>query len=119
MKLTQAVVVGLLGVGSVPATAAEPGAATSSIPRPAAPAPAGDSAQPQPPATMFDPARHMRVSEVKPGMTGHGLSVFSGTKVERFDVEVISVLRNFNPKADVILIRCRGQNLEHTAPWRA
>lgn len=64
--------------------------------------------------SLFDPARHMRVSEVKPGMTGHGLSVFSGTRIERFNVEVISVLKNFNPKYDVILIRCSGANLEHT-----
>lgn len=63
---------------------------------------------------MFDPAKHMHVAEVKPGMTGHGLSVFSGSKIERFEVEVISVLRNFNPKYDVILIKCKGQNLEHT-----
>src|SRR5438105_974460 len=34
-------------------------------------------------STLFDPARHMRVSEVKPGMTGYGLSVFKGTKIER------------------------------------
>ncbi len=66
--------------------------------------------------SLFDPARHMRVSEVKPGMTGYGLSVFTGTKIERFEVEVISVLKNFNPKHDVILIRCRGANLEHTGP---
>src|SRR5271170_7794013 len=67
-------------------------------------------------ASLFDPARHMRVSEVRPGMTGYGLSVFQGTKIERFDVEVVSVLKNFNPKYDVILIRCSGQNLEHTGP---
>ena len=65
-------------------------------------------------SSLFDPARHMRVSEVKPGMTGYGLSVFKGTKIERFDVEVVSVLKNFNPKYDVVLIRCKGQNLEHT-----
>jgi hypothetical protein len=29
-------------------------------------------------------------------------------------VEVISVLRNFNPRRDVVLIRCQGANLEHT-----
>jgi hypothetical protein len=63
---------------------------------------------------LFDPARHMRVSEVRPGMTGYGLSVFQGTKIERFDVEVVSILKNFNPKYDVILIRCHGANLEHT-----
>src|SRR3954462_14951753 len=65
-------------------------------------------------ASLFDPARHMRVREVKPGMTGYGLSVFKGTKIEKFDVEVISVLKNFNPKFDVILITSKGQNLEHT-----
>lgn len=64
----------------------------------------------------FDPDRHMRVADVREGMKGYGLSVFSGTEIERFDVEVISVLRSFNVKGDVILIRCAGQNLEHTGP---
>lgn len=64
--------------------------------------------------SLFDPARHMRVAEVREGMTGYGLSVFSGTKIERFEVEVLSILRNFNPKYDVVLIRCHGANLEHT-----
>lgn len=68
----------------------------------------------QTPRSLFDPARHMRVSEVKPGMKGYGLSVFQGTKIERFEVEVVSVLRNFNPKHDVVLIKCTGGNLEHT-----
>jgi hypothetical protein len=66
------------------------------------------------PSSMFDPARHMRVSEVREGMTGYGLSVFKGTKIERFDVKVLSVLKNFNPKYDVVLIECKGANLEHT-----
>src|SRR3954447_18022845 len=65
-------------------------------------------------ASPFDPNRHMRVSEVRPGMKGYGLSVFNGTKIERFDVQVISVLKNFNPKYDVVLINSSGQNLEHT-----
>jgi hypothetical protein len=64
--------------------------------------------------SLFDPARHMRVAEVKEGMTGYGLTVFKGTKIERFDVEVLSILHNFNPKYDVILVRCKGANLEHT-----
>jgi hypothetical protein len=68
----------------------------------------------EPAPTLFDPALHMRVTEVRPGMTGYGLSVFKGTKIERFDVEVQSVLRNFNPQYDVILVRLKGANLEHT-----
>ena len=47
-------------------------------------------------------------------MKGYGVSVFKGTKLERFDVEVLSVLKNFNPKYDVVLITCKGANLEHT-----
>src|SRR5579862_3662020 len=66
------------------------------------------------PPTLFDPAKDMHVSEVKMGMTGYGLSVFSGTKIEKFDVEVIDVLHNFNPKYDVVLVRCKGDFLEHT-----
>lgn len=68
------------------------------------------------PVSLFDPARHMHVSEVKPGMKGYGLSVFEGSRIDRFDVEVVSVLHNFNPKYDVVLIRCSGANLEHTGP---
>jgi hypothetical protein len=64
--------------------------------------------------SLFNPARHMHVSEVKPGMTGYGLSVFQDSKIERFDVEVISILKNFNPKYDVVLIRCKGDYLNHT-----
>ncbi len=67
-----------------------------------------------PAAPTFNSARYMRLAEVRVGMTGHGLSVFKGTKVERFEVEVLSVLRNFNPGHDVILVRCAGANLEHT-----
>ncbi|MEZ4335411.1 MAG: SpoIVB peptidase S55 domain-containing protein [Sandaracinaceae bacterium] len=45
------------------------------------------------------------VSEITPGMTGYGLTVFRGTQPERFDVEVIDVLHNFRPDQDLILIR--------------
>ncbi|MDW8360907.1 MAG: SpoIVB peptidase S55 domain-containing protein, partial [Myxococcales bacterium] len=45
------------------------------------------------------------VDEIRPGMRGHGLTVFRGTEPERFDVEVIDVLRAFRPGQDLILIR--------------
>ncbi|HWB53955.1 MAG TPA: hypothetical protein VG722_07175, partial [Tepidisphaeraceae bacterium] len=75
----------------------------------------------EPPPPLFDPSKDMRVSEVRPGMTGYGLSVFQGTRIERFNVKVVSVLKDFNPKTDglgpdtdIVLVRCSGQNLEHT-----
>jgi hypothetical protein len=64
--------------------------------------------------SLFNPDRHMRVSEVRDGMKGYGLTVFQGSKIEKFDVEVLSVLKNFNPKTDVVLIKCEGDYLKHT-----
>src|SRR3712207_8474892 len=45
--------------------------------------------------TLF---RSLPLSEVKPGMKGYGLTVFSGTTPERFDVEIISTLRGFRDR---------------------
>jgi len=97
-------------------------ATASAATAPAAPAPAPPAATASASAAgsaseqvdFFDPHRHMHLSEVRPGMTGYGLSVFHGTTPERFEVQVISILHNYNPKGDVVLIRCHGANLEHT-----
>ncbi len=56
----------------------------------------------------------MPLSEVRPGMTGHGLTVFRGTTPERFDVEVIDVLHGFRPRQDLILIRMRHPLLDQS-----
>ncbi len=45
------------------------------------------------------------VDEIVSGMKGYGLSVFKGTEPERFDVEVIDVLKDFRPNQSLILIR--------------
>lgn len=60
------------------------------------------------------PARYLAAKEIKRGMTGYGLSVFQGTKIERFDVEVLGVLRNAMPKQDIVLCRMSGAGLEKT-----
>ncbi|MBN1612132.1 MAG: hypothetical protein JW940_36205 [Polyangiaceae bacterium] len=56
----------------------------------------------------------MPVEDVKPGMKGYGLTVFEGTRPERFDVEVIDVLRNFRPRQDLILIKTHHPRLDIT-----
>ncbi|MGK3969057.1 SpoIVB peptidase S55 domain-containing protein [Sorangium sp. So ce118] len=61
---------------------------------------------------LSTPPDTMPVSEVKPGMKGYGLTVFSGTTPEKFDVEVISTLRNFRPNQDLILIKTQHPRLE-------
>jgi hypothetical protein len=47
----------------------------------------------------------LRVEDIRPGMKGHGLTVFRGTEPERFPVEVVDVLRGFRPNQELILIK--------------
>jgi hypothetical protein len=54
----------------------------------------------------------MPISQVRRGMKGYGLTVFEGTRPERFDVEVIDVLKNFRPRQDLILIKTKHPRLE-------
>jgi hypothetical protein len=50
-------------------------------------------------------AETMPLSQVKAGMKGYGLTVFEGSKVEKFDVEIIGVLNQIGPGQDLILGR--------------
>jgi hypothetical protein len=57
-------------------------------------------------------SKYMKVGEVKPGMKGWGLTVFSGQKPERFDVEIISTLENFRPGQALFLVKTNHPRLE-------
>lgn len=75
----------------------------SSLPPGAAPAIAGPSAMPT-----------IGVDEIRPGQKGYGLSVFVGTEPERFDVEIVGVMRNASPELSYILARLNGKGLERS-----
>lgn len=47
----------------------------------------------------------MPLSQISKGMKGYGLTVFEGTKLERFDVEILGVLHNVGPGQDIIIGR--------------
>lgn len=55
---------------------------------------------------------YLPTSEIKPGMTGYGLSVFRGTKIEKFDVQVIGVVKKVLSGKDAILVRLSGPTME-------
>src|SRR5207244_12798003 len=59
-------------------------------------------------------AAFMSINDIRPGMKGFGRTVFQGTKIEQFDVEILGVLKNIQPKQDMILARLSGGPLEHT-----
>ena len=56
----------------------------------------------------------MPLSDVRAGMHGTGKTVFSGDKVEDFDVEILGVLENTGPKQSLILGKLSGGPLDHT-----
>ena len=87
----------------------------ASLPAPCPPL-AADAADCRPAAApaISGPARcpPSRVDEVQRGQRGYGLSVFAGTEPERFDVEVVGVMRNVSPDVSYILARLTGKGLE-------
>jgi hypothetical protein len=52
--------------------------------------------------------------DVRAGMNGVGRTVFSGSRVEDFQVEVLGVLDNVGPKQSLILVRLSGGPLAST-----
>ncbi|HLE86723.1 MAG TPA: SpoIVB peptidase S55 domain-containing protein, partial [Candidatus Brocadiaceae bacterium] len=54
----------------------------------------------------------MNIDEIVPGMKGYGKTVFAGDRVEMFNVEVLGILRNWEAKSNMILIRMSGDPLE-------
>ena len=59
-------------------------------------------------------ARFMTVDELRPGMKGVGRTVFEGTAIQEFQAEIMGVLKNVQPKQDLILARLSGGPLEKT-----
>jgi hypothetical protein len=66
------------------------------------------------PAVRIDPTKYLTADKLRRGDKGYGLTVFQGTKPEKFDIEVLGVMHDvWDLDSDVILIRCSGHNLEH------
>lgn len=56
-------------------------------------------------ASAASAADIMPLSQIRKGMKGYGVTVFDGTKLEKFDVEILGVLRNIGPDQNMILAR--------------
>jgi hypothetical protein len=56
-------------------------------------------------ASTVAAAERMPLSQIEKGMKGYGLTVFEGTNVEKFDVEILGVLKNIGPGQNLILAR--------------
>ncbi len=56
----------------------------------------------------------MPLDQVKVGMKGKGKTVFLGGDIEEFDVEILGIIKNYQPKRSIILARLSGRGLENT-----
>jgi hypothetical protein len=68
-----------------------------------------------PPVPVPSPAvETMPLEFIRPGMIGVGRTVFEGSRIEDFKVEVIGVLENVGPRQSMILARLEGGPLANT-----
>ena len=60
-----------------------------------------------PPGCMYE-------NQLRPGMTGYGLTVMHGADIQKFQVKIIDVVKDFGPDMNVIIVRCWGLGLRHS-----
>jgi hypothetical protein len=65
---------------------------------------------------VWDPNKYIAVEEIEAGTQGYCLTCMEGTKVERFDLEVLSVVPDFEPGRAAILVQLTGDRFLHTGP---
>lgn len=58
----------------------------------------------------------LSLNEIRVGMKGYGMTVFHGTKIEPFNVEVVSVVPNSSPTRSVIWVRCPDARMVESGP---
>ena len=69
----------------------------------------------KPMATLPNGTQLFALEDVRPGMKGTALTVFSGTQTEEFGVEVLGVLPGFpGPRQSAIIAKLTGANAEKT-----
>ncbi|HUP61878.1 MAG TPA: SpoIVB peptidase S55 domain-containing protein [Thermoanaerobaculia bacterium] len=66
------------------------------------------------PASLAFAADRMPLEQVQKGMKGYGLTVFEGTAIEKFDVEILGVLNNIGPGQNLILAKVDSPVIRRT-----
>jgi hypothetical protein len=66
--------------------------------------------------SAWDPAKYISIDEIRPGMEAYCLTTYKGAEVEKFALEVLSVVRNITPGRDAILVQGTDERFIHTGP---
>jgi hypothetical protein len=64
----------------------------------------------------LDRSKYISIDEIQPGMKGYCLTIYKGTEVEKFDLDVASVVRNVAPGRNAILVQSTDERFIHTGP---
>jgi hypothetical protein len=65
---------------------------------------------------VWDPAKYISIDEIRPQMQAYCLTTYKGTEIEKFDLEVLSVVRNIEPGRDAILVQGTDERFIHSGP---
>lgn len=65
---------------------------------------------------IWDPAKYISPEEIKPGMQAYCLTEYGVSGIEKFALEVLDVVRDFEPGLDVILVNSTDERFIHTGP---
>jgi hypothetical protein len=64
----------------------------------------------------LDKRKYIGIDEIRPGMKGYCLTTFGGGGIEKFDLNVLSVVRNISPGKNAILVQSTDERFIHTGP---
>ncbi|MFH1615773.1 MAG: SpoIVB peptidase S55 domain-containing protein [Planctomycetota bacterium] len=63
--------------------------------------------------TSIDRNLYIPLDQIKPGTKAYCLTVFKGTEIEKFELEVLSIIRGFMPGKDAILVKGLDERFIH------
>ena len=69
-----------------------------------------------PKGVVWDPNKYIGLDEISPGMKAYCLTVYKGTDVEKFEMEVLSVVHNVRPGRDAILVQGLDERFIRSGP---
>lgn len=64
----------------------------------------------------IDSSKYITVDEIRPGMQAYCLTCYQGSKIEKFEMEVISVVKGVSPGKNAIMVQGLDERFIHTGP---
>jgi hypothetical protein len=74
----------------------------------------GEAVAGRPGANHNGTAQTIAVDDIKPGMRGYALTVFEGDKPDKFEIEVVDVVRDYVTGQDAVLFKSDDPRLVHS-----